>query len=637
MGKMVEFIKNKFAKLFLIVLSVAILVFQAVVLSIKPTNAEVVERVKQSQLLATLNLGKNNAGEYIIASAYNFAALGDYCKNGGSTLNMSFRQTVDIDFSSTHSTGVYPIGTSSSKFKGKYYGDNHIISNFKVYSNWGNYDVGLFGYVDGGEITNIILNDSNIIGKNGYSAGGIAGSIYNDALISDCTVINCNINSTVSTNANSGGIVGYIDSTTAVVRRCFSNATVEAYGTGTIRCGGIAGVCEGEAYIDRCEVRGSITAGDSNATQAYAGGIVGYARYIGIEDCNVYKCTIKAKSKHQTSSSTSSSTSTDPDGYLAVTKTTTTSISEYKSYSGGIAGYAYGAAISETLIQSSRISGGYKKSTDTYRYATNSFAGIRAERTLFPIYFAYDYTYYNFSFNLSVYPETVKTYSNYLVGNSENVDYYNNNYYYNTSVDRVSIESASAAILDFAGKTHEVSKNYDRPSDTTTTIGTTSLSIGMLPSSYAAPFWNKNNEVYMISQPLFYYCTNGTTTTVFQGQTATGTIKNVFEMIFKWTYQTIDEDGLDELSRGEGYKLTLTWDFAYGWQKANETYTYTDTPMSGGNYYTSKGAIASEYSSSYYSSKLSSLYWSVDSSIHEGYPYLQYFYWQDSANIDKPG
>lgn len=634
MKEFIKYIKTKGAKLLLIILAVGIFAFQAIALSIKPTNAEVVERVKQAELLATLNLPKNGNNEYLISTPANFVALSKYCTLGGSTSGLVFRQTVDIDLSG-YSTGVNPVGTEAYKFKGTYHGDNHIISNFKASNQW-NADVGLFGYVDGGTINNITVINADVWGKNNKSAGVIAGSIYAGTIIRNCSVFNSKVRNWATNNAYLGGIVGYIASSSATVSYCFSDAEIHSTGYDYIRCGGIAGMCEGGSTITRCEVRGSVYAGDSNTSEAYAGGIVGHAVNAKINNCNVFECDINARAKVQNYTSSTSTTSKDPNGYLSITKTTTTSNQEYRAYAGGIVGYANGANITETFVHSSSVYGGYKESTYSYNYATNSFAGIRGTRGLAIITIGYDYTYYNFSFNLDVYPETVIEYADYIVGYSVSNQAYTNNFYYGTSsYTGFSLQSADWSIKNFIGKKQELSQNFSQPSDTSNTVGTTSLNIEAITPNFPLlpPFYeyNSKGELYKYYRPLCYYCTNGSLTRPFQGQTFTGTVKNVFEMMLAIQCETIDQDGLVDLSDGEGFKLSLSWMFEYGWVIESETYTYVDTPMLGGNCISSAGDKGASFTASAYPNKLKSAYWSTDGEFHNGYPYLKAFYWKHGA------
>ena len=109
----------------------------------------------------------------------------------------------DIDASDTvnwnSGAGFLPIGTSSKPFTGKFNGNGHKIRRLYINRSEEN-NVGLFGYVVGGEIRNLGIEEGCVVGR--YGTGILVG--YNRGIVR-----NCYSNGSVSGNDYVGGLVGY--------------------------------------------------------------------------------------------------------------------------------------------------------------------------------------------------------------------------------------------------------------------------------------------------------------------------------------------------------------------------------------------------------------------------------------------
>ena len=98
-----------------------------------------------------------------------------------------FIQTADIDASGTTSwnsgAGFSPIGNTTTLFTGSYDGQGFEIDGLFIErsaTSW----IGLFGYTNGSEISNLGLINVDITGDT--HTGGLVGEQYNNS-----TVINC--------------------------------------------------------------------------------------------------------------------------------------------------------------------------------------------------------------------------------------------------------------------------------------------------------------------------------------------------------------------------------------------------------------------------------------------------------------
>ncbi|MBN2021014.1 MAG: hypothetical protein JW749_12420 [Sedimentisphaerales bacterium] len=247
---------------------------------------------------------------YQIASADDLLALGadtnDY--------NKCFIQTNDIDLDPNLSgkkvftTAVIAPDTSNSSpdfqgaaFNGVFDGTGHKISNLTVNTiGTGNSYLGLFGYVSGGEIKNLGIENVSITNENeAVFIGGLAGQ--SNGAISNCYStgnisgdLSCQIGGLVGNNGGSisncystgningrnstcqlGGLVGY---SSGDIYDCNATGTVKG-GDSSMELGGLAGYTDGK--VSHCFSTGSTINGNLSS---YTGGLVGMA-YGSINDC----------------------------------------------------------------------------------------------------------------------------------------------------------------------------------------------------------------------------------------------------------------------------------------------------------------------------------------------------------------
>lgn len=220
---------------------------------------------------------------YQIQSAKDFKYIQKYTaegylpggKDAAHFLNAYYQQTADIDFKNT---SITPIGgsSSSSRFRGKYDGNNKSLQNIKIEVD-GQF-AAPFAYLDGdAEIKNLTVSGS--ITNNGTTnnslAGSIAGILTNNAKVTGCTS-----SATISSTATyTGGIAGRLYNSTAGtgISGCVNNGEVSGSGN---YVGGIVGNMTGTSRIDSCTNTAPIESSTSG-TSSYVAGIVGYAQGTG--------------------------------------------------------------------------------------------------------------------------------------------------------------------------------------------------------------------------------------------------------------------------------------------------------------------------------------------------------------------
>jgi uncharacterized repeat protein (TIGR02543 family) len=203
----------------------------------------------------------------------------------------------DIDLSGYAGGEWSPIGDFAAPFTGTFDGQGHVIKNLKITAAAGNDSyIGLFGAVQGGNIENLGLVDTQITLSGGARAhvGGIVGRASGPFAIENCYSTGGVSVSIADDISYVGGIVGYAhaDSGELTIKNCYNTGAIaSAAGTQYPYAGGIAGraftTSGGTLTIENCHNTGDISA-STPGTYAYAGGIAGMAdgeAAIAIRDC----------------------------------------------------------------------------------------------------------------------------------------------------------------------------------------------------------------------------------------------------------------------------------------------------------------------------------------------------------------
>ena len=211
---------------------------------------------------------------YQIASPEDFIALSQYY----SAWKKHIILMTDLNF---NGFTVRPIGNSIVKFTGSFDGQGFVIRNAVM--NLPNKDyVGLFGNVgSGGVITNLGIEDANIIGK--QYVGGLSG-LNSGVVISNCYSTGSVAAYSASSSSSSsfvGGLTGF-NYNGAAISNCHSTVNVNG-SRSTI--GGLAGYNGGNSSISNCYATGQITLTDPNSFDSYAGGLAGINAFSTIDKC----------------------------------------------------------------------------------------------------------------------------------------------------------------------------------------------------------------------------------------------------------------------------------------------------------------------------------------------------------------
>ncbi len=265
---------------------------------------------------------------YQLADIYGVQGIG----SSSTMISSSYVLANNIDASVTQGwyngqgllVGFVPIGAAypSNSFSGQFDGQGHTISNLYINQS-GASDVGLFGYVSNGSISNVGLANASVSGNssvgglagynsggnisNSYSSGGtvtatgnnVGGLVgYNSSASSGAISLSYVRGVTVTGGSNVGGLVGFngagISSTigstvgNTITGSYVSGGTVSASGSNV---GGLVGSNAGS--LSGSYVNGTTVISSAGDTSVNAGGLVGsnsgtidnsYASNISVSD-----------------------------------------------------------------------------------------------------------------------------------------------------------------------------------------------------------------------------------------------------------------------------------------------------------------------------------------------------------------
>ncbi|TAJ15649.1 T9SS C-terminal target domain-containing protein [Marinilabiliaceae bacterium JC017] len=153
--------------------------------------------------------------------------------------------------------GFQPIGSEAAPFTGSFKGQGHAISHLTI-NREEEINVGLFGYTSSSTITDIVLDNPVIKGKE--KVGAFAGKAT--GIFENCIVIQGDIQ---GSERSIGGLIGVLSSP-GDIKKCYTTGMINAPSASKV--GGLIGTNSGKA--SDCFSLASVT-GKSNV-----GGLIGY-------------------------------------------------------------------------------------------------------------------------------------------------------------------------------------------------------------------------------------------------------------------------------------------------------------------------------------------------------------------------
>ncbi len=204
----------------------------------------------------TLTEPKKDAdGAYLIGTA---AELAWFAKNGNKA---SAKLTADIELAGQSWTPM-------NNLYGTFDGQGHVIRN--LYINSSSYPVGLFGYLrSGAHVTRLgVTGDVTCTASSNAQAGGIAGYMDGSSITQCFSAVN------VSSKKYGGGIVGYADGSSSIISDCYATGNITTSSVNECYLGGICGGSWNDyngATIKNCYFAGTVKGSGGKAS--YIGGI----------------------------------------------------------------------------------------------------------------------------------------------------------------------------------------------------------------------------------------------------------------------------------------------------------------------------------------------------------------------------
>jgi hypothetical protein len=198
-----------------------------------------------------------NADPYIVTTAEHLATLAQYVNAGNKSFNdKCYKVGNDISLAQAWT----PIGSNSAHaFKGVFDGNGKKITGLLINITTFGANIGLFGYIDGGTVKNLGVENANITVLTGNSEGQSSGA---------------------------GGIAGTLDG--GVISNCYFTGTINAMDNLTAySAGGVAGRLYNNSSVSNCYTAGSVTGAftGAGASKPMAGGIVGHLNGNSVSNC----------------------------------------------------------------------------------------------------------------------------------------------------------------------------------------------------------------------------------------------------------------------------------------------------------------------------------------------------------------
>ena len=213
---------------------------------------------------------------YLISNSYDLNLMATSF-NGPEAAKFSgkyFLQTADVEFDKTVENNY----TAVRSFTGHYDGAGYTIGGLNIHV-MGSWHASLFGELESSAtVKNVVIQNSTFKGP---SAAAVAGGVYHGSHIENCHVLKDVTVEAAETDA--GGILGAINSESALVTGCTSQAAVKGFSG----VGGVVGI------VTSGTVANSIYLGSSVSGSANTNAVAGYRKSGVLENCYYTSPTLK--------------------------------------------------------------------------------------------------------------------------------------------------------------------------------------------------------------------------------------------------------------------------------------------------------------------------------------------------------
>jgi len=189
-------------------------------------------------------------GVYQLGSAANLAFFSTIVNEGRGNLNAVLTADVDMD-----GVAMAPIGTPDIPYTGSFNGQGYAVKNY-TYNHSDEGNVGLFGYISGATIQNVMLKGANINGN--ANAAGLVGNAQNGSVIQNCAVLNTYVEGRDHVAAIAGNLAGG-----SAVRNNLSDADIYSR---SFQAGGMVGTVLSGAIVEKNLFTGTVKCNGGNAS-----------------------------------------------------------------------------------------------------------------------------------------------------------------------------------------------------------------------------------------------------------------------------------------------------------------------------------------------------------------------------------
>ncbi len=261
---------------------------------------------------------------YFVTNSDDLVKLQDLVNSGVDTTDVTFELTSDINMTGINFRGIGSGGGNLGNlyetkcFKGDFKGNNHVISNLTI--NTTEYFAGLFGYVYGGSIDSVGLENCEVLGLT--FVGGLAGRIDGGS------ITNSYVTGSVEGRMNVGGLAGCV----------YNGSITNSYATGSVT---------GDKYVGG--LVGDVT--DASITNSYAtGSVTGSVRVGGLVGVAYFTPTLNG---YYDSQKTGQTVGVGTGGYTGTVTGVTTAELEELIKNGTLPQYNYGGGTSGGVLDGS--------------------------------------------------------------------------------------------------------------------------------------------------------------------------------------------------------------------------------------------------------------------------------------------
>jgi hypothetical protein len=211
----------------------------------------------------------------------------DAVNTGENYYRKTVKLTADIDLLNEEWT---PIGNKNHNFKGYFDGQGYTIKNLNI-NKEENY-VGFFGYLRGGTINNLIIENATIKGKD--DVGVLAGMLSSTEYFENITIKG---DIKIEGKSNIGGFFGY--SVSSTFKNLILNTNSGSYIKGTNNTGGFSGQFTCSNYYSNkkyknnsIKIKNIEIKNNTSSNLPYISGFIGYF-YAEKGDYYIYNCELE--------------------------------------------------------------------------------------------------------------------------------------------------------------------------------------------------------------------------------------------------------------------------------------------------------------------------------------------------------